>query len=97
MTYFNYFTSYLLRAWVQCWAYNFSVWADLMTDNYAPYENFYGESSDRECHELFWASINTDEIYAKEFLEDLYQMVEDIDSGKVKTYPLDEVLDYLQK
>ena len=28
-----------------------------------------------------------DETYSKDFLESLYQMMDDIDAGKVKTYP----------
>jgi len=92
MTYFKYITDHLLRAWVQSWTYNFRIWADLMTNNYETYANPYGESPERECYEWFWASINMDETYPKEFLEYLQQMVDDIDSGKVKTYPMDDVL-----
>lgn len=62
-----------------------------MTNNYEMYANPYGESPERECYEWFWASINMDETYPKEFLEYLQQMVDDIDSGKVKTYSMDDV------
>ena len=34
-----------------------------------------------------------DDIYTKEFLEELYRKISDIDSGKEKTYPLDDVLE----
>ena len=34
-----------------------------------------------------------DETYSKEFLEELHQMVDDIDAGKVKTYSFDNVLE----
>lgn len=96
MTYFDYITKHLLRAWVQCWTLNFNMWLDLMTNNYEAYENPYGESPERECYEWFWGCINIDETYPKEFLEELHQMVDDIDSGKFKTIPLEEVMEHLQ-
>lgn len=79
MTYFDYITKHLLRAWVQCWTLNFNMWLDLMTNNYEAYENPYGESPERECYEWFWGCINIDETYPKEFLEELQQMVDDND------------------
>ena len=92
MTHFTYITDHLLRAWVQSWTYNFKIWADLMTNNYEVYANPYGESPEQECYEWFWASINMDDTLPKEFLESLYQMMDDIDTGKVKTYPAEDVL-----
>ena len=96
MTHFDYITKHLLRAWVQQWTFNFKHWADLVTNNYEPYANPYGESPERECYEWFWASINMDETYTKEFLEELYQMVDDIDSGVVKPVPLDNIIKKLE-
>ena len=49
-----------------------------------------------ECCEWFWASINEDDVYPKEFLEHLLQMVEDIELGKVETYSLEEVKEKLK-
>ena len=57
------------------------IWADLMTNNYEAYANPYGESPERECYECFWSSIGMDETYSKDFLESLYQMMDDIESG----------------
>ena len=91
MTHLKYITDHLIRSWAQSWTYNFRTWSDLMTNNYEMYANPYGESPERECYEWFWASINMDETYPKEFLEYLQQMVDDIDSGKVKTYSMDDV------
>ena len=92
MTHLKYITDHLLRAWVQQWTCNFKIWSDLMTSNYEVYANPWGESPERECYEWFWASINMDDTYSKEFLESLYQMIDDIESGKVKTYSMDDVL-----
>jgi len=51
----------------------------------------------QECIEWFWVSLNEDDVYPKEFLEYLMQMVEDIDSGKVKTYSLEEVMEHMKE
>jgi hypothetical protein len=37
--------------------------------------------------------LNEDDVYDKEFIEYLLQMVEDIELGKVETYSIDEVMD----
>ncbi len=92
MTHLEYITKHLLPSWVQQWTFNFKHWADLMTNNYEAYANPYGESPERECYEWFWASINMDETLSKEFLEELYQRIENIDSGKVKPIPADDIL-----
>ena len=92
MTHLEYITKHLLPSWVQQWTFNFKHWDDLMTNNYEAYANPYGESPERECYEWFWASINMDETLSKEFLEELYQRIENIDSGKVKPIPADDIL-----
>jgi hypothetical protein len=62
-----------------------------MTGNYKDYAlPRTVEDPETECMEWFWATLGEDEVYPKEFLEYLLQMVEDIDAGKVKTYSLDE-------
>lgn len=63
-----------------------------MTNNYEVYANPWDESPERECYEWFWSSINMDDTLPKEFLESLYQMMDDIDTGIVKTYPAEDVL-----
>ena len=93
MTHFDYITKHMLPGWVESWTYNFKVWGDLMTSNYTPYADPYsGESPERDCYDWFWTSINLDDTYTKEFLEDLVRLMNDVDSGKVETYPLDDVL-----
>jgi len=93
MTHFDYITKHMLPGWVESWTYNFKIWADLMTGNYAPYANPWGESPERECYEWFWSSINLDDIYSKEFVEDIVQRMKDVKSGKVKTIPYDKILE----
>jgi len=64
------------------------MWRDLVTENYEPYKLLKDDDPFQECYEWFWTSINLDETYPKEFLEYLQQMVDDVESGKVKTYPV---------
>ena len=71
------------------WA--FRNWADLMTSNYTNYALLKEDDPYTECREWFWQILGEDDVYPKAFLEHLMQMVDDIDSGKVKTYPADEV------
>ena len=97
MTYLTYITEHLLPSWVRQWTFNFKVWSDLMTNNYEPYANPYAESSAQECYEWFWSSINMDETLPKELLEGLYQMMDDIDTGIVRTIPADKVLSRMKE
>ena len=61
-----------------------------MTSDYAGYALLKEDDPETECIEWFWASLNEDDVYPKEFLEYLMQMVDDIETGKEKVYPLDE-------
>ena len=97
MTHFTYITKHLLPSWVQQWTYNFGIWVDLMTNNYEAYANPWCESPERECYEWFWASINIDETLPKEFLEELYRRMDNIDTGKVKPIPAEDILKSLKE
>ena len=97
MTHFTYITDHLLPSWVQQWSCNFKHWADLMTNNYEGYALLEEDDPEQECYEWFWASINLDDTYPKEFLEELYQRMDDIDTGKVRTYPAEDVLKRLKE
>ena len=68
----------------------FRIWANLMTSDYAGYALLKEDDPETECIEWFWASLNEDDVYPKEFLEYLMQMVDDIETGKEKVVPLDE-------
>ena len=73
------------------------MWRDLVTGDYGKYTLLKDDEPFRECYDWFWTSINLDETYSKEFLEYLMQMVDDVDTGKEKTYPIDEVFDRLKE
>jgi hypothetical protein len=91
----NWWEYWIGHCWMTGWQtirHNFRIWADLMTSNY---ENYAlpktVEDPEQECIEWFWVGLNDDDVYPKEFLEYLLQMVEDIETGKEKTYTWEEV------
>jgi hypothetical protein len=88
--------SWLEYIWFSCiiqgWAnfyYAYKNWGDLMGNNYQDYALLKDDDPLELCILYFWDSLE-DEIYPKFFLEELMQMVDDIDTGKEKVYPLDE-------
>jgi hypothetical protein len=71
----------------------FRIWADLMGSNYKDYAlPRTVEDPEKECIEWFWASLNEDDVYPKFFLEELLQLVADVDSGKEKLIPMEDVM-----
>ena len=89
MTYFEYFFTQVVTTWIESWNSNFRIWSDLMTGNYEPYALLEDDDPYQECYDLFWTAINLDEILEKDFVEDLYQMIDDINEGKVELLPFD--------
>ena len=96
MTWPQYIFQHLIPTWFFSFRSNFRIWSDLMNSNYESYSLLKDDDPFQECYEWFWCSINLDDTYPKEFLEYLQQMVDDIDSGKVKTYTLEEVMEELR-
>jgi hypothetical protein len=97
----NWWEYWIGHCWMTGWQSirgAFRIWADLMTSNYDDYAlPRTVEDPEEECKEWFWVSLGEDETYPKEFLEHLLQMVDDIETGKVKTIPMDEVMENLRK
>jgi hypothetical protein len=96
----NWWEYHIGHCWMTGWQTigdAFRIWADLMGSNYENYDlPRTVEDPEAECIEWFWATLGEDEVYPKEFLEYLMQMVEDIDTGKEKVIPMDEVFDRLK-
>jgi len=96
----NWWEYWIGHCWMTGWQsirMNFRMWSDLMTSNYDDYAlPRTVEDPEKECEEWFWTSLNDDDVYPKEFLEYLMQMVEDVELGKVETYSMDEVMDKLK-
>ena len=87
--------SCIQQGWMDCW-YSFQNWADLMGNNYSEYALLVSDDPLEQCILYFWDSLE-DDIYPKEFLESLMQMVDDVDTGKVKTYPMEDVMAELKE
>jgi hypothetical protein len=96
MIWTQYIFQHLIPTGFRSFRDNFRMWGDLITSNYQDYALLEDDDPYEQCYEWFWTSINLDETYPKEFLEHLQQMVDDIDSGKVKTYTLEEVMEELK-
>jgi hypothetical protein len=75
---------------------SFRIWADLMTGNYKDYALMWYDDPYEECVDWFWQSLGDDDTLPKEFLEHLMQMVDRIERGEEKTYPMDKVMDELK-
>ena len=90
----NWWEYWIGHCWMTGWQSirgAFRIWADLMTSNYADYDlPRTVEDPEQECLEWFWGTLGEDEVYPKEFLEYLMQMVDDIETGKEKVIPMDE-------
>ena len=96
MTWTQYIFQHLIPTGLRSFRDNFRMWRDLISSNYEGYVLLEDDDPYEQCYEWFWTSINLDETYPKEFLDHLQQMVDDIDSGKVKTYTLEEVMEELR-
>jgi hypothetical protein len=89
----NWWEYWIGHCWMTGWQsirHNFRMWADLMTSNYDGYALLKEDDPESECIDWFWASLNEDDVYPKEFLEYLQQLVDDIETGKEEVVPLDD-------
>ena len=87
MTWTEYIFTHFIPTCFQSFRSNFRIWKDLMTENYEGYALMREDDPEAECIDWFWTSLNEDDVYPKEFLEELLQMAADVESGKVKTVP----------
>ena len=81
------------HCWMTGWQsikYSFQNWADLMTGNWKDYALMFYDDPYEECNSCFWSYLGEDDTLPKEFLEHLQEMVDRIETGKEKVYPMDE-------
>ena len=83
---------WVLHCWMTGWQSirnNFITWMDLVwfEDNQKHYTLLKDDVPFEQCYIEFWFGLNDDDVYPKEFLESLMQMVDDIETGKEKVYP----------
>ena len=89
----NWWEYWIGHCWMTGWqtiGINFRVWGDLMGSSYENYSLLKDVDPEQECIEWFWVGLNDDDVYPKEFLEGLMQMMDRIDRGEEKLIPLDE-------
>jgi hypothetical protein len=90
----NWWDYWINHCWMTGWQsikYSFQNWADLMTGNWKDYVLTFYDDPYEECNDCFWSYLGEDDTLPKEFLEHLQQMVEDIESGKEKPIPFEDV------
>ena len=90
----NWWEYWIGHCWMTGWQtirINFRVWADLMGSTYENYALLKNVDPEQECIEWFWVGLNDDDVYPKEFLEGLMEMMDRIDRGEEKLIPIDEV------
>jgi hypothetical protein len=89
----NWWEYWIGHCWMTGWqtiGINFRVWADLMGSSYENYALLKDVDPEQECIEWFWVGLNDDDVYPREFLEGLMEMMDRIDRGEEKLIPLDE-------
>jgi len=95
----NWWQYWIGHCWMTGWQSirsNFRIWSDLMGSNYASYALMKEDDPEAECLDWFWASLVEDDVYPKDFLEYLMQMVDDIETGKEEVIPMDDVMENLK-
>jgi len=96
----NWWQYWVGHCWMTGWQSirsNFRMWSDLMGSNYESYAlPRTVEDAEQECIELFWASLVEDDVYPKDFLEYLMQMVDDIETGKEEVILMNDVMKNLK-
>jgi len=97
----NWWEYHIGHCWMTGWQSigdAFRIWADLMGSNYEKYAlPRTAEDPEEECISWFWVSLGEDNVYPKEFLEYLMRLCEDVKTGKVETYPLEDVMAELEE
>ena len=93
----NWWEYWVGHCWMTGWQSirnNFITWMDLVwfEDNQKDYTLLKDDIPFKQCYIEFWFGLNDDDVYSKEFLEYLMQMVDDIETGKEKVYPMDTVM-----
>ena len=95
----NWWEYWIGHCWMTGWQNirgSFRIWADLMTGNYKDYALMWYDDPYEECVDWFWQCLGDDDTLPKEFLEHLLQMVDDIETGKEKTYSWEEMKERLK-
>lgn len=93
LNWWEYWIEHCIATGFQSMRMAFINWMDLVwfEDNQKHYTLLKDDDPFEQCRLYFWDSLE-DETYSKDFLEYLMQMVDDIETGKEKVIPMDEVM-----
>lgn len=61
---------------------SFLIWKDLLTSNYSKYALFEDQDPYEECLSWFWFSLGDDSVLTKELLDEIYLMIDEINSSQ---------------
>lgn len=88
MSWWDYWIGHCFMTGWQSIRFNFMTWMDLVwfTDNQKNYA-LLDDDPFEQCYLTFWYDLSGDEVYPKEFLEELMQLAEDVKTGKEKLVP----------
>jgi hypothetical protein len=91
LSWWDYWIVHCLGTGFQTIRYNFDAWMDLVwfSDNHVKYALLEDDDPYGECYREFWYRLNDDDVDPKEFLEFLMGLANDVETGKVETFPLD--------
>lgn len=89
MTWFEYYFTHVIPTGWRTIGSAFKMWCDLMTGNYDDYVLLPRDNPFEECYAWFWATLGEDDIYPKEFLEYLNELCYQVETGEMKTVPMD--------
>lgn len=102
MSYFEYIFTHCIPTGFNSFRYAFYFWIRLMQGDTSDYDYRKKKfnDTDEELFQMlrtdFWWELE-DDVLPKQFLESLYEQVEDIHSGKVKLYTIDNIDDLLNE
>lgn len=91
MSQFEYWFRYCIPSGFQSMRYAFLNWMDLVwfSDNQKDYALLKDDDPFEQCRLYFWDELQ-EEVYPKEFIEEIYELSEQVDRGEVELIPFDE-------
>jgi hypothetical protein len=88
MNVFEYYIQHAIPTGWQTVHGAFRAWRDLLTGNWELYAILGDDDPYEECREWFWQLLGEDNVYPREFLEYLQELMDRIDRGEEKLISL---------
>mgnify|MGYP006276993573 FL=1 len=96
----NWWQYWIGHCWMTGWQSirsTIRIWQDLLSNNYEDYVLLPEDDPLTECLGWFWQSLGEDNTYPREFLEHLYQLCEDVRTGKEELIPFESFEDLMKE